>query len=82
MGLSTERGKKLNVVINKLIDIAINQKYIDTKDKLRTMTEAECNKLFNRCYRYFYLVYHLNRDPNFLTGNVATLSFTYVSTFI
>ena len=56
---------KLNAVINKLIYIAITQKYIDNKDKLRT--EGECNQLFNRCYRFFYL----NQDPKSLTGNVA-----------
>ena len=73
---------KLNIVINKLIDIAITQKYIENKDKLRNMTEGESNQLFSRTYRYFYLVYHLNQDPNLLTGNVATLTFTYMYTII
>ena len=73
---------KLSIVINKLIDIALNQKYIENKDVLRNMTEGDHNQLFNRSYRYFYLVYHQNQDPNHLTGNVATLSFTYMYSII
>ena len=41
------------------------------------MTEGESDQLFNRCYRYFYLIYHLNQDPNLLTTNVATFTYTY-----
>ena len=46
------------------------------------MTEGDHNQLFNRSYRYFYLIYHQNQDPNHLVGNVATLSFTYMHTII